>query len=144
MNGTAKSPNAMLAEIGMGYICTKALYAVAKLGVADEIGERGSSVNDLAKAAGTDQNALYRIMRLLAGLGVFREEEDRNFFHTPMSERLRTDHDQSERDRLIFWGEEQYEAFEEIIHSVCTGEPGFERRYKESLFDYLKSDDDVN
>ncbi len=34
----------MLAEIGMGYIRTKALYAVAKLGVADEISIQGTTI----------------------------------------------------------------------------------------------------
>ena len=145
MNDISRSPFQRISEIGMGYIHTKALCAVARLGIADLIGDdEASGITDLAKATDTDEQALYRVMRLLAGLGVFREEAGKVFAHTEMSECLREQHEQSARHRLMFWGEEQYEAFEEILHSLRTGKPAFDLRYDAPVFDYLKTHDEVN
>ncbi len=144
MDEAASVPSGLIYEVGAGYIRSKALYVAAKLGVADQIAEDGSSIAALSEATNTDENALYRIMRLLAGLGIFHEAEHRTFIHTPASERLRTDHDRSQRRMMILWGEEQYDAFADILHSVRTSEPAFEHRHGQSMFDYMKNHDDVH
>ncbi len=53
----------------MGYIPTRVIYAAAKLELVDHIGKDGASAQDLAQRLNVDTAALYRVMRVLAGLG---------------------------------------------------------------------------
>ena len=144
MDESGFSPKQLLRDISQAFIRSQAVYAVAKSGVADHIGEEGASIANLAHATGAHEEALYRVMRYLTGLGVFREGIDRRFTHTPASQFLRADHEQSDRGIIIFRGEEQYAGYGEIMHSLCTQETGFNHRYGHSLFDYLKINEEVN
>ena len=47
--------------------------------------------DDLAAATDTDANALYRLLRALASVGVFREEEGKRFALTELGTALRVD-----------------------------------------------------
>ncbi|MGB7949965.1 MAG: hypothetical protein WCH75_19955 [Candidatus Binatia bacterium] len=53
----------------MGYIPTRVIYVAAKLGIADHIGDDGASAQELAQILNVDAAALYRVMRVLTGLG---------------------------------------------------------------------------
>ena len=129
MTGDAKTPALAVREMAMGYIRARALYAVAKLGVADHIDDQSVSITELAGATEADEAALYRVLRALAGSDVFCEGDDRSFSHTPQSRLLRADHPQTQRPGVIYRGEVLYEAYDEILHSLRTGEPGFNRRF---------------
>jgi DNA-binding IclR family transcriptional regulator len=59
----------------MGYIPTRVIYAAAKLELTDHIGDDGASAQDLAQKLKVDPAALYRVMRVLAGLGVLRQDD---------------------------------------------------------------------
>ena len=65
-------PAAMMGLI-TGYWVSQAVGVVALLGVADQLGEGPRSSDELARAVGADPQALYRVLRLLASLGVFAE-----------------------------------------------------------------------
>jgi hypothetical protein len=110
---------------------------VAELGVADALGEQPQSTEGLAKATGTHPQALYRVLRLLASVGIF-EWKDGTWHHTDASRFLSSSHPGSLRDyvRMLglpaFWG-----AFEDLEHSLRTGECAFARRHPEGIFEYL-------
>jgi len=48
------------------------LSALAKLGVADQMGDEPATAESLAAATGANAGALYRVMRMLASIGVFQ------------------------------------------------------------------------
>jgi len=107
------------------------------LGVADHLGDESQSTEFLARATGVSAGPLYRVMRLLASLGVF-EWKDEAWHHTEASRFLRSDDPGSLRDyaRMIglpvFW-----RAFEDLDHSLRTGEPAFAKQHGEGVFAYL-------
>ena len=70
---------------------SKPIYAAAELGIADHLADGPRSIVELAGATQTHPEALYRLMRALASVGIFSEEEDRRFGLTPMAELLRAD-----------------------------------------------------
>ena len=72
-------------------------------------------------------------MRVLAGLGVLRQDNDR-FFVTRFGETLRTDSSQSIRDYAIYSHEFVYKEFSNIMASVRTGKPVIENH-----FEYLRA-----
>jgi SAM-dependent methyltransferase len=107
----------------MGYIPTRAIYVAAKLELADHIGDTGSSAQELAQKLKVDSTALYRVMRVLAGLGVLHQGDNDRFLVTPFGETLRKDSPQSVRDYAIYSHEIVYDAFKGITDSVRSGEP---------------------
>ena len=78
------------------------IYVAAKLELTDHIGDDGAGAQDLAQKLKVDPAALYRVMRVLAGLGVLRQDDNDQFYVTPFGETLRKDSPQSVRDYAIY------------------------------------------
>ena len=131
------SPQEQVARLASGYWHTHAIYVAAKQGLADLLNDGPKSADELATATQTHPRALYRLLRALASLGVFAEDDVRRFALTPMAECLRSDVSGSVRSLAIIRGEWQYEAWGQLLHSIRTGECAFEKLYGEPLFDYL-------
>lgn len=74
----AQAETEKLTQIILGAALSRAVCTIAELGIADEI-EAGSpqSVESLARATGTHERSLYRIMRFLASHGLFQEKGNR-------------------------------------------------------------------
>jgi hypothetical protein len=62
-----------LAGMLLGFVVSQAIYVAAVLGIADLLADGPRSVTALAAAAGADPDGLYRVLRLLAGHGIFTE-----------------------------------------------------------------------
>jgi hypothetical protein len=105
------------------YIPTRVIYVAAKLGLADHVGAEGATAADLAVELNVHPDALFRVMRVLAGLGVLRQDDDDRFFVTPFGDTLRQDSPQSVRDYAIYSHESTYERVGRMLDSVRTGEP---------------------
>jgi hypothetical protein len=73
----------------------------------------------------------------LASLGVFAEEPDERFRLTPAAELLRSGIPGSQREMAIMMGEEHYQAWGELLYSIRTGEPAFERIFGKPVFEFL-------
>jgi len=71
-------------EMLYGSWVAQAIYAAARLDLADLVAEGHGEICELARTTETDPDALYRLMRALASVGVFREEEARRFVLTPL------------------------------------------------------------
>jgi O-methyltransferase/methyltransferase family protein len=130
------SPQA-LRDLLNGYRVTQLLYVAAKLEIADLLGEGPKTSDELASATGVQADALYRVLRALASLGVFRENDLRQFTVTPLAELLQRDHPQTLWGWTIMTGEEPYRAWADLLSTVMTGAPAFERVYGASRFEYL-------
>jgi ubiquinone/menaquinone biosynthesis C-methylase UbiE len=117
----------------MGYIPTRVIYAAAKLELTDQIGHDGATAQELAQKLKVEPTALYRLMRVLAGLGVLHQEDDK-FYVTPFGETLRKDSPQSVRDYAIYSHEFVYEAFRNIADCVRTGRPAID-----DFFSFLRT-----
>jgi hypothetical protein len=120
-----------------GYWVSQAIYVVAKLRIADLLAEGPRGVDELAGATGVHARSLYRVLRALASTGVFREEGSRRFALTPTAELLRSDAAESQRPLALMMGEEQYQAYGHLLHTVRTGETAFEAVFGKPIFDYL-------
>ena len=126
-----------LRDLGNGYRVTQLLYVAAKLELADLLREGPKTSDELARATGVQADALYRVLRALASLGVFRENDLRQFALTPLAELLQRDHPQTLWGWTVMTGEEPYRAWGDLLSTVMTGGPAFERVYGASRFDYL-------
>jgi len=113
-----------LQRIGDGLLLHQCVYAAAKLGIADLLAGGATSVAELAGRASVNEDALYRVLRMLSSKGIFEEAAPRVFRNTESSNFLRADVPGSLRPMFIFRGSQFiYPSFGEILHSVKTGEP---------------------
>ena len=136
-NPSTESPRQELFRIISGYKSTQALYVAAKLGIADHLSHGSMRTEELAKKVGANPKALLRLMRHLAALGIFTQDESKKFGLTPLGELLRDDNPESMRYNAIFSGEENYKATGDLLHTVRTGETAFNHLYGKGHFDWL-------
>ena len=117
------SPLEQIFQLLVGKHITYGLTAVANLGVADHMtATRPKSIDDLALEVGAQPEFLYRVMRMLASLGVFVEAPSRSFVLTPAGECLKTDAPVSIRYLAMAWGDSwSTRAFEHFTDAVRTG-----------------------
>src|SRR5947199_10748516 len=80
---TDTPPHVVLRRLIDGYAISQALYVAATLGVADCLAEKPRSIDDLATSLDVHAESLYRIMRMLASVGVFHELDSCCFALTP-------------------------------------------------------------
>src|SRR5215213_3727183 len=78
-------------QLIMGFRATHLLGIVARFGLADLLASGPRSSAELAALAGAHPDALYRVLRALAQLGVVALLDDQSFALTPLGTCLRTD-----------------------------------------------------
>jgi hypothetical protein len=121
-----------------GFQVSQALYVAAKLGIADLLvgGPRG--VKELAETTETDAPTLYRVLRGLASLGVFAEDDDGHFGLTPLADCLRSDAPGSQRaNALLLCGPSFWSSWGDLLTTVTTGETAFPRVHGMDRWEYL-------
>jgi hypothetical protein len=125
-------------HMAVGSWVSQAIYVVAKLGIADLLQDGAKTCGTLAEATQTNASALYRVLRALASLDVFAEDEDGRFRLTPLADCLRTAAPGSLRAFAIMLGEEEHwRAWGDVMHSVKTGHPAFDHVFGTPHFQYL-------
>ena len=93
-----------------GYWSTQIIYVAAKLGIADLLEHGPKTSEELAISTGTHAPSLYRLLRALANLDVFEENEAGYFSLTPIGQCQVSSTPGSMRARAIIGGEELYRA----------------------------------
>src|ERR1700735_263122 len=116
-----------------------AVSCLAQLGVPDVIDAAPKSAEELASRIGADPQALYRLMRATAAVGVLSEGPDGKFSQTPMSAVLRSDSTPSLRAFAIMSGREWHgRGWSHLEYCVRTGKQALEQIYGAPIFEYLK------
>ena len=90
----------------VGSWVSRAIYVAAKLQIADLLAAGPRMAEELAAAAGVAPQPLYRVLRALAGVGVFAQEADGRFRLNPLAESLRDDVPDSLWAFTVMLGEE--------------------------------------
>ena len=126
MTTDTESPTQTMIRLSSGFLLERALYAVTKLDIADHLKEGHKSAGELAKLVGVESNILHRLMRAVAGMGVFHQDEEGAFSLTHLGETLRSDVDASMRSYVLFCHEFIYPSMGAIISSSKSATPGFD------------------
>jgi hypothetical protein len=127
-------------DLVTGYRVSQALHAVVALGIPALLahGPRGS--DDLAHETGAHAGALYRVLRFLAGEGLFEEVAPHTFGLTAAGTLLRDDvpGSVSATVRMLMYPA-NWQAWGDLLHSVRTGAPAFEHVHGLGMFEYLRT-----
>ncbi|MGD6755277.1 methyltransferase [Streptomyces sp. BH105] len=113
-----------LLHLIQGAVVTQAIAVVAKLGVADVLAEGPLAADEIAARVGADPRATHRILRALAGHGVFAVREDGRYEQTPLSDKLREDAQDSMRGFALLMNHPiLWEEWGHLLTTAETGEP---------------------
>ena len=126
--------SAQLTAMASGAWVSQMIYVAAELGLADAMADGEQTVDRLASTCGGHAGSLFRLLRGLASLGIFRETSPGTFTLTPLAELLRSDHPQSLRQFARMLGGEHYRSWNQLLHSVRTGESGFQHEFGMGVF----------
>lgn len=83
-------PSVRLHQLMAGHWISQAIYVAAKLGIADRLADAPQTVSNVAREVGADPQALHRLMRGLASVGLFTEVSPAQYGLTPIGYFLRT------------------------------------------------------
>lgn len=131
-------PQAILLQMTTGVWVSQSIYVVTKLGIPDLLKQGSHHCDDLATKTGTHSESLYRVLRALASVGIFEETQPRCFQLTHLGTYLQSDVPGSMRAFTLMMGEEHYLAWNNLIHSVQTGETAFQHQYGMDIFEYYR------
>jgi hypothetical protein len=121
-----------------GFLTVQALHVAAFLGVADLLADGPLSVDELVAVTKADRSSLHRLLRMLTGPGVFREDVDGRFAITPLGATLRSDGTDSVREWALFVGaSEMWAVWAGLLASVMSGEASFPAVHGAPMWEYI-------
>jgi hypothetical protein len=130
----------------------QAIYIAAKLRIADHLKDGAKSVEQLAEWTETHPDSLYRLLRMLASIGIFaeiKEEDDkqeqanqkirRRFELTPMASLIQSDTKNSIRNFALMFGLESFKkAIDDLLYSIQTGENSFKHANGMEMYEHFE------
>lgn len=135
---SSPDPQQLLGQLLSGKQLTYSLSGVARLGVADHMNAMPIAVDEIAAKVGAHAPSLYRVMRMLASMGVFNEVNGKRFALSPAGELLRSDAPGSMRYIAMMFGDPwTTRAYEHFADCLRTGQDGVSKAYGQHVFDVL-------
>ena len=120
----ARPDATLLRQLIMGFRTTQLVHVSARLGLADRLRDGAKTPQLLAQLVGADADALRRVLRALASLGLCAERAGGAFALTPLGQPLRSDTPGSVHSLAILYGEAWlWEVYGAMLYSVQTGRP---------------------
>ena len=141
MNTLSTTPQAQVRQLIDGYRASQAISVAAELGLADLLADGPRHYEDLARASGTNPQALYRLLRALASMEVFARLDGERFALNPLAECLRSDFAGS----LHAWAIQTNrlrQSWTDLHHSVGTGQTAFDHLHGMSVWEYRERNPD--
>ncbi|MFC9117627.1 methyltransferase [Streptomyces sp. NPDC102359] len=118
-----QSDSYALLQLVQGAVITQAISVAARLGIADVLAGGPLSAHDIAARVGSDARATHRLLRALAGHGVFALRDDGRYEQTPVSDKLREDAPDSMRGFALLMNHPTlWEEWGHLQDTVETGE----------------------
>lgn len=111
-----------LLNIINGSWMTQATHVAARLGLIDLLADGPRTAAQLAQSTGCNVGALYRLMKALCSLGICLQRPDDSFEATALGAPLGSQAPCSVRSWALQWGGPSWQVWENLLHSVRTGE----------------------
>jgi len=133
-------PQETLWRMTSGCLLSQAIHVATKLSIPDRLKDGPKSSAELAQETKTHAPSLYRLLRALAGAGIFTEDEQGYFALTQLGTFLRRDVPGSMAAAgLLFGSTLQWPALGELMYSVQTGKTAFDHYFGMNFWEYFMS-----
>lgn len=138
------APGEFLLGVAGQVLLARCIGIAARLGLADRLAAGPADAASLAAASGVRADGLYRVLRLLASHGVFREHADGRFALSPRAELLRREAPGSLYALFSAeWQDLAWDAYRRLPDALVSGEPAFELAHGEEFFTFLAAHPDA-
>jgi hypothetical protein len=135
--------HAVVLQMLTGRWVSSAIATVARFGIADLLESGPRRASELARLTGTNEDALYRLLRATASLGIFTELEDGRFDQTPLSEPLRSDANPCLRNMAMMFLDDWFTRnWSELPWSVQTGRSAAYKVFGQSPWEVFRDQPD--
>ncbi len=136
--------SAQMLQMLNAFLTVQALHVAALLGIADLLASEPQTIHELAAATGAHRSSLQRLMRMLTGPGVFREEADGRFAITPLGATLQDGRPDSVREWALFAGApEMWAVWSGLRDSLMTGQAAFPAVHGAPMWQYITAHPDL-
>jgi len=133
----------ILSTMTNGLIISRCLSVVADLEVADYI-DGVVHIDVLSSKINCNSDALYRILRCLSSVGIFKENSNKRFSHSNLSLVLKRDNNKTVLNWLKYFNsKEQFEQWNAIVSTVKNGKTVYENNFGVSIFDWYKENQEA-
>ena len=140
INAGGPPPEAILMQMLFGPLMQQCICVAAKLKIADLVAEHPQTIEALAAKTNSNEDALYRVLRMLSSAGIFIKNKDQKFELTPMAALLRSDVPNSMYSFAIMMGEDWlWRNWGELMYSVKTGKIAHDKVHGMSSFEFFTS-----
>jgi hypothetical protein len=130
-------PPVQMVQLLAGFQVSQALYAAAKLSIADALADGPRTAAQVAEARQLHPANTARLLRSLTGFGVLATDADGRYRLTPLGDTLRADAPGSMRDLALMWMETHYAPFAGLADTVRTGRVAATEHYGQPFFAWL-------
>jgi len=125
-------------EKAQGFWVSRAIVAACELNLADHLAYGPKSITELAGLSSTNDAYLYRLMRTLAGEGIFMELPGKMFVNTRLSYALKEGDNSMKYMILHQFGETNMTLFTHFTECIRTGEGNTRKMLGKGIFQYLE------
>jgi hypothetical protein len=124
-------------DLILGFQISQALHVAASLNIADLLSADPKTSTELAAAVGAHPASLYRLMRALAAVGLFHEDERGRFSLAARGHAFRSDVPGSCAPTAQFYaGRSAWAAWGNLLHAVRTGATAFDHVHGKGVWAY--------
>lgn len=137
------APAERVMQLAGGYVISSALNAAIRLNIAETLAEEEMSIASLARKVNVEEDALFRVMRMLTSLKVFAQVRPRVFSNNEVSNTLRSDAPNSQRPSVEFITDPfHFKIFADMVPTIQTGRTAVELVTGGKAFEALENDVD--
>lgn len=130
-----------LLQIGSAFWQSRALYVAARLDIATLLAGQHLTAEQIAAQISSAPDATYRLLRMLAAMGVFEEVSPQVFGNNTLSAYLREDNPNNVRAMILMHNSEAMSRpwYEQLEAGIRGGQVPFQLAHGQELFDYMDS-----
>jgi len=135
-----------LMQIGSLFWQSRSLYLVTKLGIADVISFEPMATKDIAEKLNLFEPNLYRLMRFLASIGVFKEVSHKVFAHNKLSLPLSRNQANCVADMVLMHNCEEMTLpwMDAMEAGIKHGDTPFVQCHGSDMFSYMNDNKALN
>ncbi len=134
-------PPFRLIQIGAAYWQSRALYVAARLDIATVLADGELTAEEIAARVQAQPDAVWRLLRMLAAMGVFEEVAPHRFRNNKLSHCLREGYPQSVRAMILMHNSPEISRpwYETLEQGVRSGSVPFSLTHGQELYAYMDS-----
>jgi len=137
-NQPRPAPQQIVFGAALGHIVSSCIQAAVKLEIIEQIASGMRQVSQLAQKARVNEDAVYRILRVLEMAGLVVEDSSRSFQLTEAGSLLRKDAPGSMRHIVEFMTDPLHsKVYGQVTEAIKAGQVPFERVFGEQFFQWV-------